>query len=52
MRNIIEDTLVSLDGVYAGAAISRFSEYRRDEAYGPIFDNLRSFSLDKKTLLY
>ena len=33
MRNIIEDTLVSLDGVYAGAAISRFSEYRRDEAY-------------------
>jgi dihydrofolate reductase len=33
MRNIIEDILVSLDGVYAGAAISRFSEYRGDEAY-------------------
>ncbi|GHO57512.1 dihydrofolate reductase family protein [Ktedonobacter robiniae] len=33
MRNIIEYTLVSLDGVYAGAAISRFSEYRDDEAY-------------------
>ena len=33
MRNIIENTLVSLDGVYAGAAIPRFSEYRDDEAY-------------------
>lgn len=33
MRKLIEDILVSLDGVYAGAAISRFSEYRRDEAY-------------------
>ena len=33
MRNIIEDTLVSLDDVYAGAAISKFSEYRNDEAY-------------------
>lgn len=32
MRNIIEYTLVSLDGVFAGAAISKFSEYR-DEAY-------------------
>ena len=32
MRNIIEYTLVSLDGVYAGAAISGFSQYR-DEAY-------------------
>jgi dihydrofolate reductase len=38
MRNIVEDTLVSLDGVYAGAAISRFAEYRRDEAY--ILDGL------------
>ncbi|GHO61774.1 pyrimidine reductase [Ktedonobacter sp. SOSP1-52] len=33
MRNIIEYTLVSVDGVYAGAAISRFSEYRDDEVY-------------------
>ncbi|GHO99715.1 pyrimidine reductase [Reticulibacter mediterranei] len=33
MRNIIEYTLVSLDGVCAGAAISRFAEYRDDEAY-------------------
>ena len=32
MRNILEYTLVSLDGVYAGAAISGFAEYR-DEAY-------------------
>jgi len=32
MRNIIEYTLVSLDGVFAGAAISEFSAYR-DEAY-------------------
>jgi dihydrofolate reductase len=32
MRNIIEYTLVSVDGVYAGAAISGFSQYR-DEAY-------------------
>jgi dihydrofolate reductase len=32
MRNMIEYTLVSLDGVYAGAAISEFSAYR-DEAY-------------------
>ena len=33
MRNLIEYTLVSLDGFYAGAAVSRFSEYRDDEAY-------------------
>jgi dihydrofolate reductase len=33
MRKISEYTLVSLDGVYAGAAISRFSESRNDEAY-------------------
>lgn len=32
MRNIIEYTLVSLDGVFAGADVSAFSEYR-DEAY-------------------
>ena len=32
MRNILEYTLVSLDGVYAGAAVSGFAEYR-DEAY-------------------
>lgn len=32
MRNLIEYTLVSLDGVFAGAAISGFSAYR-DEAY-------------------
>jgi dihydrofolate reductase len=32
MRNIIEYTLVSLDGVLAGAALSEFSAYR-DEAY-------------------
>jgi len=32
MRNILEDTLVSLDGVSAGAAVSGFAEYR-DEAY-------------------
>jgi len=33
MRNIIEYTLVSLDGIFAGAAISKFAEYRDDEAY-------------------
>jgi dihydrofolate reductase len=32
MRNIIEYTIVSLDGIFAGAAIAGFSEYR-DEAY-------------------
>jgi dihydrofolate reductase len=32
MGNIIEYTLVSLDGVFAGAATSGFTEYR-DEAY-------------------
>jgi dihydrofolate reductase len=32
MRNIIEYTLVSLDGVFAGAATAGFAEYR-DEAY-------------------
>ena len=32
MRNIIEYTLVSVDGVFAGAAIAAFAEYR-DEAY-------------------
>ena len=32
MRNILEYTLVSLDGVYAGAAVSGFAAYR-DEAY-------------------
>jgi dihydrofolate reductase len=32
MRNILEYTLVSLDGVYTGAAISGFAAYR-DEAY-------------------
>jgi dihydrofolate reductase len=32
MRKIIEYTLVSVDGVYAGAAISGFAEYR-DDAY-------------------
>ncbi len=32
MRNILEYTLVSLDGVFAGAAISGFAAYR-DEAY-------------------
>lgn len=32
MRNIIEYTLVSVDGVFAGAAIAGFSEYR-DDAY-------------------
>lgn len=32
MRKIIEYTIVSLDGVFAGAALSGFSEYR-DEAY-------------------
>ncbi len=32
MRKIIEYTLVSVDGVFAGAAISGFSEYR-DDAY-------------------
>src|SRR5467141_2061277 len=32
MRKIIEYTLVSVDGVFAGAGISGFSEYR-DEAY-------------------
>ncbi|WP_236038703.1 dihydrofolate reductase family protein [Ktedonobacter robiniae] len=30
MRNLIEYTLVSLDGVFAGAAISGFSAYRDD----------------------
>ncbi|GHO90181.1 deaminase [Reticulibacter mediterranei] len=33
MRNIIEHTLVSLDGVSTGAAIPRFGEYRDDEEY-------------------
>ena len=33
MRNMIEYTLVSLDGVYAGPALAKFSEYRDDEAY-------------------
>jgi dihydrofolate reductase len=33
MRKIIEDALVSLDGIYAGTVISKFSEYRADEAY-------------------
>src|SRR6266851_4845702 len=32
MRKIIEYTLVSVDGVYAGAAISGFAQYR-DDAY-------------------
>jgi dihydrofolate reductase len=32
MRKIIEYTLVSVDGVFAGAGISRFSNYR-DDAY-------------------
>ncbi|GCE25201.1 hypothetical protein KDA_06850 [Dictyobacter alpinus] len=32
MRNIIEYTLISVDGVFAGAGISGFSEYR-DDAY-------------------
>ena len=32
MRKIIEYTLVSVDSVYAGAAISGFAAYR-DEAY-------------------
>ena len=32
MRKIIEYTLVSVDGVFAGAAIAGFAEYR-DEAY-------------------
>jgi dihydrofolate reductase len=32
MRNIIEYTIVSLDGVFAGAALAGFSPYR-DEAY-------------------
>ena len=32
MRNSLEYTLVSLDGVYAGAAVSGFAAYR-DEAY-------------------
>jgi hypothetical protein len=32
MRNSIEYTIVSLDGVFAGAAISGFSAYH-DEAY-------------------
>jgi dihydrofolate reductase len=32
MRNIIEYTLTSVDGVFAGAAIAGFAEYR-DEAY-------------------
>jgi dihydrofolate reductase len=32
MHNMIEYTLVSLDGVFTGAAISGFAEYR-DEAY-------------------
>ena len=31
MRNSIEHTLVSLDGVSTGAAIPRFAEYRDDE---------------------
>jgi dihydrofolate reductase len=33
MRTILESTLVSLDGIYAGASISRFAAYRDDEAY-------------------
>lgn len=33
MRHIIENVLVSLDGVYDGAAIARFGDYRDDEAY-------------------
>lgn len=32
MRNVIEYTLVSIDGVFAGASISGFAAYR-DEAY-------------------
>jgi dihydrofolate reductase len=32
MRNLIEYTIVSLDGVFAGAALAGFAEYR-DEAY-------------------
>jgi len=32
MRKMIEYTLVSVDGVYAGAAIAAFAEYR-DDAY-------------------
>ncbi len=31
MRNIIEYTLVSVDGVFAGAALGAFTEYRDDE---------------------
>ncbi len=33
MRTILESTLVSLDGIYAGSAISKFAAYRDDEAY-------------------
>jgi dihydrofolate reductase len=33
MRTILESTLVSLDGIYAGAGVSRFAAYRDDEAY-------------------
>lgn len=33
MRNIIEYTLISLDGVCAGSAISSFAKFRDDEAY-------------------
>jgi dihydrofolate reductase len=32
MRKIIEYTLVSVDGIFAGAAITRFADYR-DDAY-------------------
>lgn len=33
MRNIIENVLVSLDGVYDDAAIAQFADFRDDEGY-------------------
>lgn len=44
MRKLIEYTLVSVDGVYTGAAVAAFAEYR-DEAY--LRDGLgQSLSID------
>jgi pimeloyl-ACP methyl ester carboxylesterase len=38
MRHIIENALVSLDGVYDGATIARLGDYPDDEAYRDSLD--------------
>lgn len=44
MRHIIENALVSLDGVYDGATIARLGDYPDDEAYRDSLDQALSCS--------